>query len=50
MGSLSTPGRTGWCDDPEEIEIERQQDLRRYANDLLLVEREKEWLLEDSND
>jgi hypothetical protein len=37
-------------DDPEEIEMERQQDIRRCANDLLLVDRAKEWLLEDSND
>jgi hypothetical protein len=36
-------------DDPEEIEIDRRQDLRRCAHDLLLVERAKEWLLEDSN-
>jgi len=36
-------------DDPEEIEMERQQDIRRCANDLLLVERAKEWLLEDGN-
>ena len=27
--------------------MERQDDLRRSANDLLLVERAKEWLLED---
>lgn len=33
-------------DDPEEIEIKRQQGLRRCAHDLLLVERAKEWLLE----
>jgi hypothetical protein len=37
-------------DNGEEIEMERQQDIRRCANDLLLVERAKEWLLEDSND
>jgi hypothetical protein len=34
-------------DDPEEIEMERQYDIREAANDLLLVERAKEWLLED---
>jgi hypothetical protein len=34
-------------DDPEEIEMERQLDIREAANDLLLVERAKEWLLED---
>src|SRR5689334_22818922 len=31
--------------DPEFIEIERKDDLRRCAADLLLVERAKEWLL-----
>jgi hypothetical protein len=36
-------------DDPEETEMDRQEDIRRCANDLLLVERAKEWLLEDSN-
>lgn len=34
-------------DDPEEIEMERQYDIREAATDLLLVERAKEWLLED---
>ena len=34
-------------DDPELIEMERQRDIRRSANDLLLVERAKEWLLEN---
>lgn len=32
-------------DDAEEAEIERQCELRRSANDLLLVERAREWLL-----
>ena len=36
-------------DDPEEIEMDRQEDIRRCTNDLLLVERAKEWLLADSN-
>jgi len=36
-------------EDPEYIEMERQDDLRRPAADLLLVERAKEWLLEDGN-
>jgi hypothetical protein len=36
-------------DDPEEIEMERQHDIREAANDLLLVERAKEWLLEDGD-
>ena len=34
-------------DDPEEIEMERQRDVREAANDLLLVERAKGYLLED---
>ncbi len=32
--------------DPETLEDERQHELRRSANDLLLVEHAKEWLLE----
>jgi hypothetical protein len=36
-------------DDPEEIEMERQLDIREAANDLLLVERAKEWLLGDED-
>jgi len=35
------------CDDHEEAEIEREFDLHRRAADLLLVERAREWLLED---
>ena len=34
-------------DDPEEVEEVRRDDIRRSANDLLLVERAKGWLLED---
>jgi hypothetical protein len=34
-------------EDPEVIEIERKSELRRSAADLLLVERAREWLLED---
>ena len=34
-------------EDDEFIEMERQDDLRRSAADLLLVERAKEWLLGD---
>ena len=34
-------------DDPEEVEEERRDDIRSSANDLLLVERAKEWLLDD---
>ncbi len=33
-------------DDPEEIEMDRQEDIHRCTNDLLLVERAKAWLLE----
>src|SRR5262245_33741894 len=31
-------------DDPEDIETHRQEDIRRSAIDLLLVERAREWL------
>ena len=33
--------------DPEEIEDLRREDIRRCTRDLLLVERAREWLLED---
>jgi hypothetical protein len=33
--------------DPEFIEMERKDNLRRAANELLLLERAKEWLLDD---
>ena len=33
-------------DDPEEAEVARQLDLRKWAAELLLVERAKDWLLE----
>ena len=36
-------------DDPESVEMERQDDIRRSATDLLLLERAKEWLLEDGD-
>jgi hypothetical protein len=36
-------------DSPEVVEMERQDDLHRSANDQLLMERAKEWLLEDSH-
>ena len=36
-------------EDEEYIEMERQDDLRRSAADLLLVERAKEWLLDEGN-
>lgn len=32
--------------DPEEIEMERKDNIRRVANEMLLIERAKEWLLE----
>jgi hypothetical protein len=32
-------------DDPEDMEMERQYDIRQSANDLLVVERAKEWLI-----
>jgi len=34
-------------DDPEDAEMERQFELRKSANELLLVERANEWLLEE---
>jgi len=34
-------------DDPEDIEMDRQEDIGRSARDLLLVERTKGWLLGD---
>ena len=37
-------------DDPEDVEMHRQEDIRRSARDLLLVERAKEWLLEDEGE
>ena len=36
-------------DDPEEAEMEMQDELRRSAADLLLVERAREWLLETND-
>ncbi len=34
-------------DDPEDAEMDRQSELRQSANELLLVERARDWLLED---
>jgi hypothetical protein len=34
-------------DDPDEAELERRLELRRSANDLLLVERARDWLLSE---
>jgi hypothetical protein len=33
-------------EDPEDVEMYRQDELRRSARDLLLVEQAREWLLE----
>ena len=35
--------------DPEFVEMERKNNLRRAANELLLLERAKEWLLEGND-
>ncbi len=35
-------------EDPEDVEMDRQEDIARSARDLLLVERAREWLLESS--
>jgi hypothetical protein len=34
-------------EDPETIEMERKEDIRRCTADLLTVERAREWLLEE---
>ena len=34
-------------DDPEDIEMERKDNIRRVAREILLIERAKEWLLDD---
>jgi hypothetical protein len=36
-------------EEPEVIEMERKDNLRRAANEFLLIERAKEWLLERSD-
>ncbi len=36
-------------DEAEEMEMEREYDIRQSARDLLLVERAKEYLLDDGN-
>lgn len=36
-------------EDPGFIEMERRDNVRRVANELLLIERAKEWLLEESD-
>jgi hypothetical protein len=37
-------------EDPEDIEMHRQENVRRSAQDLLLVEQAKGWLLEDKGE
>ena len=37
------------AEDAEFIEMERKDNLRRVANELLLIERAKEWLLEGND-
>jgi len=37
-------------EEPEVIEMERKSELHRSAADLLLVERAKEWLLEETSE
>jgi hypothetical protein len=51
---LETARQTGPFDpdayedeDPEDVEMDRQEDIERSARDLLLIERAREWLLED---
>jgi hypothetical protein len=34
-------------EDPEDVEMDRQEDIERSARDLLLVERARGWLLEE---
>lgn len=43
----SEPFDAGDYDNPDEAEMERQLELRKSAAELLLVERAKEWLLEE---
>jgi hypothetical protein len=35
--------------DPEDVEMDRQEDIARSARDLLLVERARDWLLKDES-
>ena len=37
-------------EDPEDIEMHRQENVRRSAQDLLLVEQARGWLLEDEGE
>jgi hypothetical protein len=34
-------------DDPEDIEMDRRDNVRRVASEMLLIERAKEWLLDE---
>ena len=36
-------------DTPESIEMERKDNIRRVANEILMLERAKEWLLGDTD-
>jgi len=36
-------------DTPESVEMERKDNIRRVANEILMLERAKEWLLEESD-
>ena len=47
---VTEPFDPGDYDDAEEAEIERHSDIRRCAADLLLVERAREWLLEEEGE
>ena len=44
---MTEPFDPGVYEDEEALEWERQSELRRSAVDLLLVERAKEWLLDE---
>jgi len=41
------PFRVEDYDDPDEAKLERQLELRRSAAELLLVERARQWLIEE---
>ena len=48
---VSTTARNSWRDEDDEfIEMERKDNLRRAANELLLIERAKEWLLKGKDE
>jgi hypothetical protein len=43
------PGLYDEDEDPEDVEMDRQEDITRSARDLLLVERAREWLLDQES-